>query len=212
MSKDFRAINAEGPAGYYWGKDRRLVRIPISFPFLIEMMMQNNERRGTPLAECTLGLPEGATFINSYTDNAVAVAYMVFQHESFEVVEAGDELPILNVTYTRRPQIKLLPGLILDMSKIDRIVLRRDERFVEAITSKGSPESVEQFRAKELDVRKDMKAIRSGPVEETTQYQGVDLDYGDGSFRSLFEKNLRRVKRERGDWPVGEEMNAGESK
>lgn len=68
----------------------------ISFPLLQEIMTEGWEGD----ARCSKGLPEGARLVRTFTDEAKGVACLVFEHESFEWVPLGYELPMIDVWHT----------------------------------------------------------------------------------------------------------------
>jgi hypothetical protein len=78
---------------------KRIVRVPISFALLIELMTKGFKNSGS--IECTEGLPDGAVYVRSYTDEEKKTGYLVFEHESFEPVEEGAWIPELRVTLTK---------------------------------------------------------------------------------------------------------------
>lgn len=69
--------------------------VMISYSFLQEISTVGWQ--GT--AKCVRGLPEGARLVSTFTDDSRNVACLVFEHDSFEPVEAGDKLPILPVVF-----------------------------------------------------------------------------------------------------------------
>jgi hypothetical protein len=45
--------------------------------------------------ECVEGVPPGARFVRSYTSNDMSSSMLVFEHESFDNVKNGHEIPLL---------------------------------------------------------------------------------------------------------------------
>ena len=78
--------------------DRKLVAVAISFPLLIEMMRQGYHAEYG--IKCTDGVPPDATFVGSFTEGRTQTAYFIFQHDSFEPVPVGHELPTRDITLT----------------------------------------------------------------------------------------------------------------
>lgn len=77
---------------------RPLVRVPISSTLLFDMFTKGWE--SGPI-RCVDGLPKGARFINSYFDADKHVAFVVFEHESFADVAAGEIIPEIRVMFER---------------------------------------------------------------------------------------------------------------
>lgn len=75
--------------------DRRLIAVPVSVDFLTEMVTLGWQTRVDCITTCIRGLPIGATFVSSFFDNARFIAYLVFQHESFDEVPPGTMIPEL---------------------------------------------------------------------------------------------------------------------
>jgi hypothetical protein len=50
-------------------------------------------------ARCIKGLPMGARLVRSFTDERRGVAALVFEHESFDEVRLGEELPVIDVWF-----------------------------------------------------------------------------------------------------------------
>jgi hypothetical protein len=78
--------------------ERRLARVAISHELLIEMMTQDNF---VSAVQTTKGIPKDSVFVHSYTDDASAQTYFVFEHPSFDVVEMGCVIPTLRIEHTR---------------------------------------------------------------------------------------------------------------
>ena len=77
----------------------RAVRVDISDELFQQWITQGNE---TAAMVCTEGLPEGAEFVTSGFELGLGIAYMVFQHDSFEDVPLGEDLPRQRVTIATR--------------------------------------------------------------------------------------------------------------
>lgn len=73
---------------------RRLAMVEVSNHFIIEMMTKGFEVVGL---KCIEGIPDGAVYSHSFTDEYKACTYFVFQHESFKEVERGAVIPIIDV-------------------------------------------------------------------------------------------------------------------
>ena len=74
----------------------------MAFEFLQEII---TEGWSVDNVHCIKGLPEGAVFVRSFTDEPRAVAGLVFQHPSFEPVEIGDRIPVLDIVYEKQVQV-----------------------------------------------------------------------------------------------------------
>jgi hypothetical protein len=81
---------------------KRLVRVPIAFEFLFQVMTKGFRSN----IEIIEGLPEGAKFEHLIFDSAFdpRTAYFVFSHPSFEEVQEMQEIPELQVKAIRRGQ------------------------------------------------------------------------------------------------------------
>ena len=79
----------------------RLKRVSISQELLQEMLTKG-WRAGGPdqCVECTKGLPEDAEVVGSNYDHDRLIAYMLFEHGSFEDIQLGDVIPELLVEHT----------------------------------------------------------------------------------------------------------------
>lgn len=71
----------------------RYAIVQISFGLLQELVTVG----WTCNAKCSKGLPVGARLVRSYTDDRLGIGCLVFEHESFEPVKLGDEIPVLDV-------------------------------------------------------------------------------------------------------------------
>lgn len=68
---------------------RHLMAVPIAFELLLEMLREGFRTKGF---ECAEGIPTDAQFVSSFVEtepNGSRLAYLVFEHESFPLVEAG---------------------------------------------------------------------------------------------------------------------------
>ena len=75
---------------------RRMLKVPISFEFLSQFMVQGNEFSNI---KCVKGLPEDAILIGSSFDADAQIVYLIFMHESFEEVPWGHVMPELQVEH-----------------------------------------------------------------------------------------------------------------
>ena len=74
-----------------------MVAVPVSFDLLIEMMYKDYKvKHGI---ECVSGVPRGAKFVTANYDPVRNIAFIVFEHKSFEPVELGCEIPWLDITH-----------------------------------------------------------------------------------------------------------------
>ena len=79
----------------------RLMRVGNSQELLQDILTQG-WRIGGPgrYVECTEGVPEGAKIVGSSHDRERLVAYLFFEHESFEDVLEGGHVPEMKVTHS----------------------------------------------------------------------------------------------------------------
>lgn len=134
--------------------DRRLVRVPISFPLLIELLTQGSrnmfsDRVGlAPI--CEQGLPADASFVGSYTDNATSCGYLVFHHSSFAPVALGAELPEFTPRFRQQPWITPFEGLMIEFPAAGEVVVRRRPDVVDATYTKPDPSQfTEEFHTED---------------------------------------------------------------
>jgi hypothetical protein len=80
-------------------RERRLVKVAITFELLFEWLTQDNEVTG-PL-KTTKGLPPNAVFVASFFDDRKMEAFLMFEHDSFPIVQYGGEIPYFNIEFTR---------------------------------------------------------------------------------------------------------------
>lgn len=80
-------------------RERRLVKVNITFDLLFEWLTQGNEIKG--VIETTKGLPEDAVFIASQFDDRCMQASLIFEHESFSPVPVGSEIPYFDILFTQ---------------------------------------------------------------------------------------------------------------
>lgn len=78
---------------------RRLRRVGIMPEVMIEWMTTGWRASPTEYVECVEGLPVGAKCIRFDYDLVSDVAYMLVEHESFELVQHGEVIPKMHVTY-----------------------------------------------------------------------------------------------------------------
>ena len=75
---------------------RRLVRVPVSLPFLHSMCIEGREIHGV----CTKGLPEDAEFVGDAFDYNRMAGHLFFYHQSFEQVKDGGTVPEMVIEWT----------------------------------------------------------------------------------------------------------------
>ena len=80
-------------------RERRLVKVAITFDLLFEWLTQGNEITG--ILKTTQGLPPDAVFIASWFDDRKMQAYLMFEHDSFSIVPYGGEIPYFDIVFTR---------------------------------------------------------------------------------------------------------------
>ena len=80
-------------------KERRLVAVPISNDYLIDMLREGFHWKHE--YKCITGVPKDAVMVTDYFDYMAQRAMIVFYHPSFEIVQEGCILPVLNVCYER---------------------------------------------------------------------------------------------------------------
>jgi hypothetical protein len=78
-------------------KERRLVAVPISNGYLIDMLREDFHWKHE--YKCITGVPKDAVMITDYFDFMAQRAMIVFYHPSFAIVKEGEILPVLNVRY-----------------------------------------------------------------------------------------------------------------
>ena len=76
-------------------KERRLARVAISQEFLVEMLREGYEQI-RPM-RVVKGVPKDAQLITGYFDYSTMIGYIVFEHEEFEPVQPGSEIPIIDI-------------------------------------------------------------------------------------------------------------------
>jgi hypothetical protein len=79
---------------------RHIARIAIGYEMLVEMLTAGWTSRPGWI-ECIRGLPEGAEFVYSYFDERTQLCWLGFSHPSFEPVELGAEVPIIQPLFRR---------------------------------------------------------------------------------------------------------------
>lgn len=77
-------------------KGRRIVRVGLSFPALISIMEHGKKFNDF---ECIKGVPKDAAFYGSYFDAERQIAWLLFIHDSFEVVLEGEVIPELKIEH-----------------------------------------------------------------------------------------------------------------
>ena len=80
-------------------KERRLVAVPVSSTYLIDMMREGFQHADQ--YRCVAGVPKDAVMVSDYFDYMTQRAMIIFYHPSFEIVADGCMLPVLNVVYER---------------------------------------------------------------------------------------------------------------
>ena len=70
------------------GPFMRYKKVLLSGYFFIELFTEGNIIH----AECVLGFPKGTKFVYSFTDQYRGI-YIIIEHESFSLLEDGDEIP-----------------------------------------------------------------------------------------------------------------------
>lgn len=75
---------------------RKILRVPISFPVLSQLMVQGAEFSHV---KCVKGLPKDAILVSSHFNESEQVAYLVFMHESFDEVPWGCVMPELKIEH-----------------------------------------------------------------------------------------------------------------
>ncbi len=75
--------------------NRRLARVAISVDLLKDLITVNHEVRGN--LKCVKGIPEDAVFIGSSFDDDRQIAYLIFYHQSFDLMPTGSSIPIIHI-------------------------------------------------------------------------------------------------------------------
>lgn len=65
---------------------RKILKVPISFPLLSQLMVEGAEFLHV---KCVKGLPEDAILIASHFDAYAQIVNLIFMHESFDEVPWG---------------------------------------------------------------------------------------------------------------------------
>ncbi len=79
-------------------KERRLVRVAVSFELLRDMMDQGYRTPGA--IKAVRGLPSDAVMTGDGFDVASQEAWLFFYHESFDIVPAGEVIPVVQITHS----------------------------------------------------------------------------------------------------------------
>jgi hypothetical protein len=79
-------------------KERRLVRVDISFDLLINLMSEDYESGG--IIKTIEGLPDDAEFVGSAQTTTNTVT-LFFHHDSFEPIPIVSQLPLIMPTHLR---------------------------------------------------------------------------------------------------------------
>ena len=88
-------------------KERRLVRVAVSFDLLRDMMDEDYATSGA--IKTIKGIPSDAVMITDGFDNVRQEAYLFFYHKSFDVVSPGEVVPSVSVSHS----IDLAPFYLL---------------------------------------------------------------------------------------------------
>ena len=73
---------------------QKWVCVPVSYDFLVSMMMRGNKITS---AETIEGVPSNAIYKGSFYDKIKLEAYLVFEHDSFQKLKIGDFIPTMRV-------------------------------------------------------------------------------------------------------------------
>ncbi len=84
---------------------RRLVRVAVSFDYLLEMMKQGFRVGVRDVVECVQGVPADAICVGSDCDAFQPTAYLIFRHPSFSPVESDQAIPELTILFKRSSKI-----------------------------------------------------------------------------------------------------------
>lgn len=86
-NKPFDGSNAD--------RHRRLVAVPVDLPTLWDLFETGVEFH----KRCIKGLPRGARFIGTEDIGSSLSTYFIFEHESFDQVPTGRDIPVQPVVY-----------------------------------------------------------------------------------------------------------------
>ena len=75
----------------------RLRVAPVRAELLVKLLVEGNRLDNS--ARCVMGLPEGARLVEAFEDPHKDYVYFVFEHESFDAVADGAEIPAVKVMY-----------------------------------------------------------------------------------------------------------------
>ena len=76
---------------------RRIVRVGVSFPLLLNMVRTDFDTRG--IVQCIRGVPPDAAYVSSYISQVEDCVYLVFYHPGFAEISEGEEIPRVNVVH-----------------------------------------------------------------------------------------------------------------
>lgn len=74
--------------------ERRLMRVGLSRRFLIDLFTQGVELKNLRVVH---GLPEDAILHYSFFDPSTAIGWLCFEHDSFDIVKHGEEIPVFEI-------------------------------------------------------------------------------------------------------------------
>ena len=86
----------------YEGKPRRLAAVPVSGELLQQFFTEGWSPGPGRTIRCAKGLPPGAKpafEMYDYAHPGAPVISFVFEHESFDLVHEGEEIPLLDVVF-----------------------------------------------------------------------------------------------------------------
>ena len=78
---------------------RRLRAVILDIPFYKKQFIEGHIVH----EHCVEGLPEGAKYIGAQLDIMALSVYLIFEHESFEPLKNGQEIPLQPVRYESVP-------------------------------------------------------------------------------------------------------------
>jgi hypothetical protein len=76
-------------------RERRVVAVRASYQFILEMMFKGFETHGR--IKTVEGLPQGAKLIREYFDEVGGCLTFIFRHKSFDEVEPGCAIPVVEI-------------------------------------------------------------------------------------------------------------------
>ena len=167
-------------------RNRRLVRVPITFELLTILITKATEpKRNLWLTTtCTVGLPEGAVLVRTYVDEESQCAYGVYFHDSFEPVEMGAIIPELVPMFHHEHSISPFVGLKLELHGSKGLTVSRNRSLIarHSFIRSSTGDEEDSFEVRTQNVREQIGITRDvikhfGPqgLIEIVGYEGEEI-------------------------------------